>query len=83
VIAAPPASFTFETSVIVSPTDVNVTVESDNERAATTCPTVTVAVAVSDPLAAVIVDVPFATAVTRPEELTVATAPSDVDHVTV
>jgi hypothetical protein len=42
-----------------------------------------VAVAVSDPEVAVIVDVPLATAVTRPEEFTVATAASDEAHVTV
>jgi len=41
-----------------------------------------VVVAVSDPEVAVIVADPFATAVIRPEELTVATAASDVDHVT-
>jgi hypothetical protein len=63
--------------------DVNVTVESDNERAAATCPTVMVAFAVNDPLVAVIVDVPLATAVTRPTESTVATAASDEAHVTV
>jgi hypothetical protein len=69
--------------VIVSPTDVNVAVESDNERDTATCPTVIDAVVVSEPEVAVIVDDPFATAVTRPEELTVATAASDEDHVTV
>ena len=45
--------------------------------------TETDAVAVSDPLVAVIVAVPSATEVTRPVEDTVATAASDVAHVTV
>ena len=40
-------------------------------------------VAVSEPEVAVIVADPFATEVTRPEELTVATAASDEAHVTV
>jgi hypothetical protein len=40
-------------------------------------------VAVTDPLAAVIVAVPFATEVTIPTESTVATAVSDETHVTV
>jgi len=40
-------------------------------------------VAVSDSIVAVIVADPFATAVTNPIESTVATASSDVDHVTV
>ena len=45
--------------------------------------TVTVVVALADPDAAVIDAVPFATAVTRPAEDTVATAAFDVAHVTV
>tara|TARA_B110000116_G_C16462706_1_gene414469 strand:- start:236 stop:454 length:219 start_codon:yes stop_codon:yes gene_type:complete len=45
--------------------------------------TVTLAVALADPLVAVIVDVPLATEVTRPVLDTVATAASDVAHVTV
>ena len=44
--------------------------------------TVTVAVAVADPDVAVIVAVPLATAVTSPEEDTVATDEFDVVHVT-
>jgi hypothetical protein len=44
---------------------------------------VTLAVALSDPLVAVIVAVPYATEVTRPASDTVATAASDVVHVTV
>jgi len=49
---------------------------------AVTCPTVTVAVTVSVPLVAVIVVVPSAIEVTRPVDDTVATAASDVAHVT-
>jgi hypothetical protein len=45
--------------------------------------TVTDAVALADPLVAVIVAVPFATEVTRPVDDTVTTAASDVAHVTV
>jgi hypothetical protein len=45
--------------------------------------TETDAVALSDPLAAVITAVPFATAVTRPADDTVATDELDVVHVTV
>ena len=45
--------------------------------------TVTVVVACADPDAAVIDAVPFATAVTRPADDTVATAAFDVAHVTV
>jgi hypothetical protein len=44
---------------------------------------VTLAVALSDPLVAVIVAVPYPTEVTRPASDTVATAVSDVAHVTV
>ena len=40
------------------------------------------AVPLADPAVAVIVAVPFATAVTRPEAETVATEVADVDHVT-
>ena len=45
--------------------------------------TVTLAVALADPLVAVIVAGPFATEVTRPVDETVATVESDVAHVTV
>ena len=44
--------------------------------------TVTPAVPLADPAVAVIVAVPLATAVTRPEAETVATEAADVDHVT-
>ena len=45
--------------------------------------TVTAAVALTDPEIAVMVAVPFATAVTRPDDDTVATDEFDVVHVTV
>jgi len=45
--------------------------------------TVTEAVALADPLVALMVAVPFATEVTRPVDDTVKTAASDVAHVTV
>ena len=45
--------------------------------------TVTAAVALTEPDVAVIVAVPFATAVTRPADETVAFVASDVVHVTV
>jgi hypothetical protein len=47
---------------------------------AAVCVTVTEAVALSDPLVAVIVAVPSATEVTRPEEETVATDADEVAH---
>jgi hypothetical protein len=82
-IVSPFASVTVAASCVVSASEANVSTESDNTRFAATCPTVTLAVALADPLVAVIVAVPSATEVTRPADETVATAASDVAHVTV
>ena len=56
--------------------------ESDNTRFAATRATVTGTLVPADPEVAMIVVVPLATEVTRPEVETVATAASDVAHVT-
>jgi hypothetical protein len=82
-IAAPPASFTVAVSVAVSPSDGNVSTVSDNSTLVAVCSTVTAVVSLASPDVAVTVVVPLATEVTRPAEETVATASSDVAHVTV
>jgi hypothetical protein len=82
-IVAPPASFTVADSWVVSPNKANVSTVSANAMLAATCPTVTAAVPVAEPEVAVIVAVPSAIEVTRPEDEAVATAASDVAHVTV
>ena len=79
----PPASFTVAVTVAVSPTDVNVFDVGDSSTDEATCPTVIAEVAVSELDVAVIVAVPPATAVTKPEEDTVATEELDVDQMTV
>jgi hypothetical protein len=67
--------------------EANISIESDKDTAATTWPTVTLAVALASddttPEVAVIVAEPSATEVTRPVLDTVATASFDVVHVTV
>ena len=82
-ITDPAASFTVADSWVVSLNKANVSTVSDNAMLAATCPTVTAAVPVAEPEVAVIVAVPYAIEVTRPEDETVATAASDVVHVTV
>ena len=69
----------------VSPTDVNVFDVGDSSIVAAAWPTVTDTVAVMDSegMVAVIVTEPSVTAVTKPEEVTVATASSDEDQVIV
>ena len=67
----------------VSPTDVNVFDVGANSTVAAAWLTVILAVAVALPVVAVIVAVPLPTAVTTPEEVTVATASSDEDQVIV
>ena len=81
----PPASFTVAVTVAVSPTDVNVFDVGDSSTVAAAWPTVTDTVAVMDSegMVAVIVTEPSATAATKPEEVTVATASSDEDQVIV
>ena len=79
----PPASFTVAVTVAVSPTDVNVFDVGDSSTDEATCPTVIADVAVSELDVAVIVAVPSATAVTTPEEDTVAMDELEVDQVTV
>jgi len=79
----PPASFTVGTNVTVSPTDVNVFDVGDSSTVAAAWLTVILAVAVAVPVVAVIVALPLSTAVTTPEEVTVATDAFDVDQMTV
>ena len=77
-----PASFTVAVSVTVSPTDTSVFVLGVTCRLDAAWATVTDAVPVIDPEAAVIVAVPVTTAVTTPVDATVATVVSDEDQVT-
>ena len=79
----PPASFTVAVTVAVSPTDVNVFDVGETTIDEATCPTVIAEVAVSELDVAVIVALPLPTAVTTPEEVTVATDAFDVVQVTV
>ena len=79
----PPASFTVAVTVAVSPTDVNVFDVGETTTDEATRLTVIVDVAVSELDVAVIVAVPSATAVTKPDEDTVAVDAFDVDQVTV
>ena len=79
----PPASFTVGTNVAVSPTDVNVFDVGETTTDEATRLTVIVEVAVSELDVAVIVATPVATAVTTPDEDTVAMDELEVDQVTV
>ena len=79
----PPASFTVAVTVAVSPTDVNIFDVRDSSTDEATRLTVIVEVAVSELDVAVIVALPLPTAVTTPEEVTVATDAFDVDQMTV
>ena len=81
-MAAPPASFTVATSVVVSLIDENERLVGDSVIEVAVWVTETLAVALSEPNVAVMVAVPFATAVTRPDDETVATDVVDVVHVT-
>ena len=81
-IAVPPASLTVAVSVTVSPTDVKVFVLGETVTVEAVWLTVTAAVALTDPDVAVMVALPFATAVTKPDDETVATDEFDVAHVT-
>ena len=79
----PPASFTVAVTVAVSPTDVNVFDVGDSSTDEATRLTVIVEVAVSELDVAVIVALPLPTAVTTPDEDTVAMDELDVVQVTV
>ena len=79
----PPASFTVAVTVAVSPTDVNVFDVGDSSTVAAAWLTVILAVAVAVPVVAVIVALPLPTAVTKPDEDTVAMDAFDVDQMTV
>ena len=79
----PPAAFTVAVTVAVSPTDVNVFDVGETTIDEATCPTVIAEVAIRELDVAVIVAVPSATAVTKPEEDTVAMDAFDVVQVTV
>ena len=70
------------TSDVVSLTDAKLRLVGDSVMLDAAWVTVVVAVALAEPDVAVIVAVPFATAVTRPADETVATDELDVVHVT-
>ena len=82
-ITDPAASFTVAVSVAVSANEANERLVGDSVTEDVTRVTVVVAVALAEPLVAVIVAVPSATAVTSPADDTVATDELDVAHVTV
>jgi len=82
-MTVPPASVALATIVVVSPAKVKLKLVGDSVRDTATWLTVTLAVALTESEVAVIVAVPFATAVTRPLDDTVATDSSDVAHATV
>ena len=77
------ASFTVGTSVVVSPNDAKLRLVGASVTEAAACDTVAVAVLFTEPDVAVMVELPSATAVTRPADDTVATDELDVAHVTV
>jgi hypothetical protein len=86
VIGAPlttelPASLAVAVSCCVAPMELSETVVGATLTLATACATVTTAAPEREPVVAVIVLVPFATAVTSPALLTVAVAAADVAHV--
>ena len=82
-MVAPLASFTVATSDVVSLTDAKLRLVGDSVMLDAARVTVTAAVPLTDPDVAVSVVVPFATAVTRPADETVAVASLDVAQVTV
>ena len=79
----PAGSLTVATIDAVSPIDERVRELGDSSTLDVTCPTVTEAVAFTEPEVAMIITVPSATEVTRPAAETVATVVSDVAHVMV
>ena len=79
----PAASLTVALSVAVSPSDGKVSTVSDNSMLVAVWSTVMATVSLNSPEVAVTVAEPSATDVTRPADDTVATASSDVAHVTV
>jgi len=82
VITVPPASFTVGVIVAVSLSDVKVRGVGDNSTLDGACATVTAAAAVPEPETAMMTPVPFPTAVTKPEAVTVATVGVVETHVT-
>ena len=76
----PPASAAVAVSVSVSPMMLNVSESLESSRITATWATVAVAVPLADPDVAVIVAEPLVTAVTRPEEDTVAMDADDELH---
>ena len=76
----PLASVAVAVRVSVSPMTPNVSDSRESSRVAATWVTVTAAVALAAPEVAVIVAEPLATAVTVPEDETVATDAEDVVH---
>jgi len=81
-ISEPPASRTVAVTVAVSPAAANTRESGESVIETATCWIEAFAFADADPDVAVMVAVPFATAVTRPDEDTVATEADDELHVT-
>jgi hypothetical protein len=82
VTALPAASLTITVRVKVSPNDVNATISGESSTVVPEVLTVTATVPFAEPEIAVIVPVPFATAVTKPDDETVAIPMSDELQVT-
>jgi hypothetical protein len=81
-ITEPPASLTVAVKLAVSAIDDKASELGATSRVAPTCETVTAAIALAAPDAAVIVAVPLLIAVTKPDDEMVATDASEEDHVT-
>ena len=81
-ITEPPASLTVAVKLAVSAIDDKASELGATSRVAPTCETVTAAIALAAPDAAVIVAVPLLIAVTEPDDEMVATDASEEDHVT-
>ena len=79
-MSAPPASFTSAVTVSVSVGPARTSVLGESVSEAATCWTPTEVVPTAEPDVAVIVAAPAVTAVTRPEEETVATAGAEDTH---
>ena len=81
-MVAPPVSFTVATSVVVSASEAKLRLVGESVTEAAVWATEIPAVPLTEPDVAVIVADPAATPVTSPADDTVATAASDVNHVT-
>ena len=81
-ITEPPASLTVAVKLAASAIDDKASELGATSRVAPTCETVTAAIALAAPDAAVIVAVPLLIAVTEPDDEMVAADASEEDHVT-